>query len=86
MEFAPDDRTRAIQPLLDALFREVLYDEEPLFISDEATLLDLSMSHPDEIVRRCGAYYGADVSEGDLRVPLWRLLPVLEEQRTRNRD
>ncbi len=49
MEFARDDKTRAIQPLLEALFREVLPDEEPLFISDEATLLDVSMSEPDEI-------------------------------------
>ena len=41
MEFAPDEKMRAIPTLLEELSRYVLYDEEPLFVSDEATLLDL---------------------------------------------
>ena len=86
IEFAPDDKMREMQPLIEVLFREVLPDEgEPLFVSDEATLLDVSGSPPEEIARRCAAYYGANVTEDDLVIPLWRLLPLLEARRTRNR-
>jgi hypothetical protein len=81
MEFAADDRARALQPLIDALFQYVLYDEEPIFISDEATIWDVSLTDPDELLRRCSEYYQTSVSLDDFKKPLWRLLPELENRR-----
>ena len=81
MEFAPDDKIRAIAPLVEEFSRHVLYDEPPLFISDEATLLDVSMASPEELAKRCAEYYKTSVSIEDLRRPLWQLLPDLESRR-----
>jgi len=81
MEFAATDRIRAIQPLIDALFRHVLYDEEPILISNEATIWDVSLTDPDELLRRCSEYYQTFISLDDFKKPLWRLLPELENRR-----
>jgi len=50
--------------------RNVLDGEEPFFISDEATIYDVSMASPQELRQRPG-------SPEDLKLPLWRLLPIL---------
>ena len=86
MDLASDDRTQAIATLLDALFRCVLHDEQPIFVSDEASLLDVSLATPDELIRRCSAYYGTSVTLADLRTPLWKLLPELEKRRIPSSD
>ena len=78
MEFADAKR---VQPLLKALFVHVLYDEEPLFISDEATLLDVSAATTDELIQRCSEYYRTAVTLDHLREPLWQVLPRLERHR-----
>jgi hypothetical protein len=85
-ELAPDHRTKEIVALLDALFRDVLHEEEPIFISDEATLLDVSLATPDELIRRCSAYYRTTITLADLRTPLWKVLPGLEQSRLSARD
>lgn len=81
MEFASDDKIRAIAPLVEEFSRCVLHDEPPLFISDEATLLDVSMASPEELIKRCAAHYRTSVSKEDLRRPLWQLLPELDRRR-----
>ena len=57
IDFSNDENTCAIQPLIDALFANVLYDEEPLFISDEATTFDVSVATAEELIQRCSDYY-----------------------------
>jgi hypothetical protein len=81
MEFTSDERVRAISALTDALFEHVLGDEEPIFIGDEATLLDVSMAPPEELQQRCAAHYRTTLSLDDLRRPLWELLPELDRRR-----
>jgi hypothetical protein len=66
---------------VDALFRHVLYDEEPLFIGDEATIFDVSVAPAEELLKRCSTYYRTEVSIEDLRRPLWQVLPELERRR-----
>lgn len=47
LEFSPNDKTRQIHHLVETLFAQVLRDEEmPFFISDEATVLDVSLAAP----------------------------------------
>jgi hypothetical protein len=81
VELTPDDRVRAVAGLIAALFEHVLYDEDPIFIGDEATILDVSMASLEELQKRCSAYYNTVVSVDDLRRPLWQILPQLERQR-----
>jgi hypothetical protein len=81
MKFSSAEKVRAIRALTEALFRHVLYDEEPIFVGDEATLLDVSLTPPEELLRRCLEYYKTRVSMADLRRPLWELLPELERRR-----
>ena len=62
-------------------FENVLPDEQPLFVSDEATILDLSLASPEELARRCAGYYRVPVSSNDLAQPLWKLIRQLNQLR-----
>lgn len=81
MEFGSDVEIRKIADLLEDLFQYVLYDEEPLFVGDEATIWDVSTATPEELLRRCSEYYRASVALEDLKQPLWKLLPQLSAKR-----
>ena len=83
MEFSSDVEMGKIPEFARELFEHVLYDEEPLFVSDEATIWDVSMAAPEEITKRCSEYYGIPVSIDDLKQPLWKLLPQLDAARAR---
>ena len=74
MEFSPDGEIEQLQDLVQELFDHVLYDEEPIFISDEATIWDISMSSTEVLLQRLSGYYGVTVSRADLKLPLWKLL------------
>jgi hypothetical protein len=81
-EFSPDTKIQKVSGLVDELFEHVLYDEEPLFISDEATLWAVSMSDAEDVLERCRKYYGVALSlEETQKWPLWELLPVLDKRR-----
>ena len=82
VDFAASDKTRAIQPLVDALFQNVIPDEPPLFVvSDEACMFDVSLETAEELTRRMSEYYKTPISPDDLKTPLWQLLPNLERRR-----
>jgi RHS repeat-associated protein len=53
-EFSPDEQTLKVSGLVDELFERVLYDEEPLFVSDEATLWGVWMGDVDEVLEAGG--------------------------------
>lgn len=77
MEFSSDDEVRKIHVLIEELVRNVLDGEEPFFISNEATIYDVSMASPEGLRQRCSDYYGRPVSLEDLNQPLWQLLRQL---------
>ena len=81
MKLSSDDKVRAMRPLIEALFEHVLYDEEPIFIGDEASIFDVSVAPTEELLRRCSEYYRTPLTAEDLRRPLWQLLPELESRR-----
>lgn len=82
LEFSPNTEISRISGLVEELFENVLYDEEPLFISDEATLWGVSMSDVNEVLERCRKYYGVPLSlEETQQQPLWKLLLLLDERR-----
>jgi len=82
IDFAADHEIRKIEPLLDELFRQVATDYEPLFVSDETTIWDVSAaSNANELATQLRTYYGVDVSSDELNLPLWKLLRILDERR-----
>jgi hypothetical protein len=77
MEFSLDTEMQKVSREAQEFFEKVLFDEEPVFVSDEATVWDVSMSTADELLERCSKYYGKSLSEDDLKQPLWKLLRQL---------
>lgn len=77
--FSSDSEMQKILELTQEFLKHVLYDEEPLFISDEATIWDVSMNSAEELIERISRYYGKPTSEADLNQPLWKLIRQLNE-------
>jgi len=76
-EFATNEEIKKIPDLVKTFIEYILYDEEPIFISDEATIWDVSVSSAEELIKRCSEYYGIDLSIDDLSMPLWKLIQKL---------
>jgi hypothetical protein len=81
MEFSSDTKMQEIEELAQEFFEHVISDEEPIFVSDEATIWDVSMAAPEDLVKACSEYYGVPVSMEDLKRPLWELIPLLDQRR-----
>ena len=81
MEFSSDTEIKKLHDSVQELFDHVLYDEESLFISDEATIWDVSMSTSEELLGRISRYYGIKISTTDLDQPLWKLLREIDARR-----
>jgi hypothetical protein len=81
-DFSPTVEMDKIGPLAEEFYRNILFDEEPLFVSDEANLLDVWSGDITEILDRCSTHYGVPVTLEDAKQPLWKLIPMLNERRT----
>ena len=79
IQFSSDSEMQKIPKLTEDFLEHVLYDEEPLFISDEATIWDVSMSSVEELTERVSRYYGILTSAADLKQPLGKLIRQLSE-------
>jgi len=80
-EFSPAYEMQKVAKLAQELFENVLHDEESLFVSDEATLWDVSMSDVNDVLERIRKYYGVAVTLEDTKQPLWKLLRLLDAKR-----
>ncbi len=58
-------------------------DEQPFFISDEATLWDLFAGDPSLVMERAYAHYGVGLNVAQFKIPFWKLLKFLAENRIR---
>jgi hypothetical protein len=81
MEFSSDVEMQKVSREAQEFFEKVLFDEEPTFVSDEATIWDVSTSTADELLERCSKSYGKVLSVDDLKQPLWKLLRQVNEGR-----
>ncbi len=70
-----------ISTLAEEFFEHVLQEEDPPFVSDDATVWDVSLCSTRELVERCSRHYGTPVSELELDQPLWKLIRMLDLQR-----
>jgi len=80
IEFGSDVEMRKISGEAREFFEKVLFDEEPVFVSDEANILDVSMAIVTELQERCSKAYGKALSDQDLKQPLWKLIRLLNEK------
>jgi hypothetical protein len=74
MEYSSDVEMLKIKGMAEEFYGKVLYDEEPFFVSDEATIWDVSTASEAELLLRCAGSYGKAISADDLRKPLWQLI------------
>lgn len=81
MEFVSNVEMQKVSREAHELFKNVLPDEDPLFVSDEATIWDVSTSTADELLNRLSSYYGTSLTLNDLKLPLWKLLRKLSGER-----
>ena len=81
MEFASDSETKKVQTFLDDFFRNIATDFEPVFLSDDAKIWDVSTLSAEELLHRCSEYYRKDVTLDDFNKPLWQLVRSLNETR-----
>ena len=82
IDLADDEHMRSLQPLAEEFYERVLHpDEEPGFVSDDASLLDISLA-PENLLRdKIMTHYGISVTNFDLRKPFWSLLTYLNKGR-----
>jgi hypothetical protein len=84
MEFSADVEMKKIAGLAEEFSKNIL-DDEPFFVSDEATVWSVSGSEPEELIARISNYYGKTVSMADFQQPLWKLIRQLNEGRNAGR-
>jgi hypothetical protein len=80
MDLSSDVEMKKIAGLAQQFYENIL-DDEPFFVSDEATVWSVSGSEPEELLDRITRYYGKTVSMADLQQPLWKLIRQLNEGR-----
>jgi hypothetical protein len=81
-EFSSNTEMQKVAALAEEFYVSVLRDdEEPLFVSDEATLFDVWSGDMNEVLNRCKQRYGVPVSLDDARQPFWKLLLMLNSRR-----
>jgi hypothetical protein len=82
MEFSSDVEMHKIPDLTRDFFKYVLFDEEPVFISDEAIICHVSTVDSEDLAKRCLEHYGTPVSTDDFKQPSWKLIRQLDERRS----
>lgn len=71
---AGDENVQLHLAAVDRLLRVVCDDDEyPWFVSDEATVFDVSTASEAELNERIAAAFGHAATADDLKLPLWQL-------------
>ena len=79
LRLAGDDKIRARSSKVSRLLRGVVEGEErPVFVSDQASLLDLSSQDEATLMGRIRETYGVTVTSAELALPLWQLVDRLQ--------
>ena len=81
VQFSSQTKMKEIEELAREFFDNVIPDQDPIFVSDEAKIWDVSMAGPHELLKACSDFYRVPVSIDDLRLPLSELIPTLDQRR-----
>ena len=83
IQLADDEHMRGLEPLAEEFYESILRpDEEPGFVSDEASLLDISLAPEELLIEKIKSHYGKTVTKFDLRRSFWLLLTDLNAARS----
>jgi hypothetical protein len=83
IQLADDEHMRDLEPLAEEFYESILRpDEEPGFVSDEASLLDISLAPEELLIEKIKSHYGKTVTKFDLRRSFWSLLIDLSAARS----
>jgi hypothetical protein len=52
-------------------------EEQPIFISDQATVFDISSDDENVLLERIKKFYKKEITSSDLSMPLWKLIVVV---------
>lgn len=78
---ADDKNMRRLSGMAEDFFDRILRpDEDPGFVSDEATLLDISLAPEADLIEKVYRQYGRTLTSHDFRRPFWSLLQDLYEE------
>jgi hypothetical protein len=83
LNFASDKDMQLLGPELAEFVQYVIPEEEPAFVSDEATVWDISLSTQEELIDHCFNHYGVQLRAEDFKQPLSRLLSELQRRRAK---
>lgn len=84
LAFAPDAQMERRASLANEFYAAILApDEDPGFVSDEATLRDVSLAPDEDLLRKIESYYGYRMCPRDFQRSFWSMLDVLERSRQR---
>ena len=79
---AEDTHMQQVEVLAQEFYVNILEEgDEPGFVSDEASVFDVSSSEPAYLQQQCLRYYGVELKLAELKQPFWRLLLHLEVHR-----
>jgi hypothetical protein len=57
-------------------------EEQPFFVSDEATPYDIYAGDERKLIERCKQHYGIELRREHFSLPIWQLLDHLARNRT----
>ena len=76
--FCISEQAEQRKEVLDIFLNNVIDKEEwPFFVSDEATVYDISTLTNKELLLRIETAYGKKLKFEDLKLPLWKLLDIM---------
>jgi hypothetical protein len=79
LQFSSSEEMERRTSLATEFYEAVLApDEDPAFVSDEATLRDVSLAPDAELIRKVEEHYGHQMSRWDFERSFWSLLDVLQ--------
>ncbi len=83
IKLANDEHMKGLESLAEEFYENILRpDEEPGFVSDEASLLDISLAPEELLIEKIKSHYGQTVTRFDLRRSFWSLLTDLNADRS----
>ena len=84
LELADDREMQKLDAEAEEFYSNILEEgDAPAFVSDEATVFDISSSSPDYLSERCSAHYGQTITMSDLKLPFHLLLSKLNGSRNK---
>ena len=81
--FTPEDSTEVgkraglLEEFINSVFDE---EDRPYFISDKATLYDLTCGDEKEIIDRIDRTFGVSITEEHFKFPVWELLDFISSK------